>query len=299
MANVLITGGSGLVGGAITEKLKSENYKVAFLTRRINKNLKDVEQFLWDPAKQVLDTDAIKWADHIINLAGESVAQRWTSEARTRILNSRVDGTTLLKSHLAGREKPIKSFISASAIGYYGTNTGDAQITESTVPGDDFLAEVVKKWEQAIDGCQPFTERLVKIRIGLVLAAQGGALEKVAQPIKFGLGAPLGSGKQWMSWIHLNDLSNMFVSSLTSDRSGVFNGVAPNPVTNKEFTKLVAKQLHRPLILPNVPGFALKILLGEMSSIVLGGNKVMPVAFQKEEFKFEYNRLEDALSNLF
>lgn len=298
MANVLITGGSGLVGGAITQKLLREGYNVGYLTRSINSHLEKVEQFLWDPLTKSIDEKAIDWADHIINLAGETVAQRWTDETKLRILRSRVDGVDLLKSYLAKRETPIKSFISASAIGYYGSDTGDAEISEESPLGEGFLADVVKDWEHAVKSCQPYANRIAMIRIGIVLAAKGGALEKVTQPIKYGVGAPLGNGKQWMSWVHLDDLSNMFSFLLKSNLSGTYNGVSTSPVTNKEFTKIAARQLQRPLFLPNVPGFLLKLLLGEMSSIVLGGNRVMPVAFQKEGFKFEYSRLEDALADL-
>jgi uncharacterized protein (TIGR01777 family) len=298
MANVLISGGTGLIGRALVKKLQDKGYSVGVLSRSGKKDTSTVRFFLWDPDNNSIDQEAVDWADHIISLAGENVAQRWTSSAKKRILDSRIDGTLLFRDALAKRKNLLKSFISSSAIGYYGSDTGDAELDEQSPLGTGFLAEVVDKWEGAIDECAPYAERTVKVRTGIVLANEGGALKKMITPIKFGIGSPLGSGKQWMSWVHISDLVNMYVFALESSIKGVFNGVAPNPEQNQGFSEQLAKVLGKPFFFPNVPGFVLKLLLGDMSSMVLGGNRVLPIAFQQEGFKFEYNKLDEALAAL-
>lgn len=296
MANILISGGTGLIGEHLGEYLKSRGHAVAALTRNTTKG-RGSKLFHWNIDKNQIDPEAISWAEHLIHLAGENVGQRWTPKNKKKILNSRIRSTRLLADTIRP-EDGIESFISASAIGYYGVDTGDLECDETTPKGLGFLAEVVEKWEAESERVKPSVNRVVKIRTGIVLTPAEGALERILKPIRFGLGAPLGSGRQWMSWIHILDLVRMFTMAIETPVSGVFNGVAPKPVTNQEFTEIAANNLRKPLFLPNVPSIVLKFMLGEMSSLVLGGNKVKPMAFQKEGFTFEFPTLDTALADL-
>jgi len=298
MANILITGGSGLIGNHLSKLLVSEGFEVAHLTRSISAKPSTYKQFKWDPEQGIIDQEAIPWAHHIVHLAGETVGQRWTVKIKHKILYSRVSSTNLLIEELKRGNNQLESFISASAIGYYGDDTGDELQIEANQKGEGFLSDVVAEWESAVDQAANYSDRIVKIRIGIVLAKEGGALEKMATPVRFGLAAALGTGKQWMSWIHVDDLCKMFLKSIQQPVLGIFNGVGPNPVTNITFTKALAKTLNRPLILPKVPTFALKLLLGEMSVLVLGSIKAVPDAFVKEGFNFEFETLQKALKDL-
>jgi uncharacterized protein (TIGR01777 family) len=298
MSNVLITGGSGLVGKKISELLMSKGYSVGHLTRSVSQKSDNLKRFFWDVENGIIEENAVPWADHIIHLAGETVGQRWTKSAKQKILQSRVDSTLLLAEHLKKNAHHLKSFICASAIGYYGEDTGDKLLIEESPLGNGYLADVAANWESAADAATSFTDRMVKIRIGIVLSKEGGALDKMVLPIKWGVGSALGSGNQWMSWIHINDLSNMFLYALEKPIQGVFNGVGLNPVINNDFTRILAHHLRRPLILPNVPASVLKLMLGDMSILALGSNKVEPVAFLKEGFTFEFTKLDEALESL-
>ena len=298
MTNVLITGGSGLIGQRLSALLLSKGYAVGHLTRTSTKGGDSIKSFVWNVDRNEIDEAAIPWAHHIIHLAGETVGQRWTKTTKENILQSRVASTKLLIAQLKNNNHHLKSFVCASAIGYYGEDTGDNLLIEASAKGIGFLANVVAELETTADEVAAHTERLVKIRAGIVLAENGGALNKMIKPIKWGLGDALGSGKQWMSWIHIDDLCQMYLRALEQPLAGVFNGVAPNPVTNKEFTKILASQLKIPLFLPNVPSLVLKLLLGEMAILALGSNKVAPVAFQKEDFTFEHKTVENALAAL-
>ena len=298
MSNVLITGGSGLVGKHLSTLLLSKGYSVGFLTRSNAQNSDSIKRFVWDVEKGEIDEKAILWADHLINLAGETVGQRWTKKIKQKILQSRVDSTSLLVEELKKSNHNLKSFISASAIGYYGDDTGDKLLIEESSQGSGYLSDVAASWESAADKGTNHAARIVKIRIGIVLSSEGGALSKMILPIKWGVGSAIGSGNQWMSWIHIDDLCNMFLYALENPIQGIFNGVGINPVTNNEFTKMLAQQLNRPIILPKVPALILKLLLGEMSVLALGSNKVEPVAFLKEGFTFGFTKLEEALKSL-
>jgi len=298
MPNVLITGGSGLIGNHLTRMLLNKDYKVGHLTRSDAKKPDNIKLFTWDVDNGEIDEHAIPWADHIIHLAGETVGQRWTKSAKQKILKSRVDSTLLVVEQLKQSNHQLKSLICASAVGYYGDDTRDKLLTEESSQGKGFLADVVANWEAAADSGVNYTERLVKIRLGIVLSKEGGALSKMAMPIKWGVGSALGSGKQWLSWIHINDLCKMFLQAIEEPLHGVFNGVGPEPINNSGFTKMLASQLNRPLILPKVPALALKLILGEMSVLALGSNKVEPVAFLKEGFTFEFAKLSEALKSL-
>lgn len=294
MRQILITGGSGLVGKRITELLEKKGYEVAWLSR----SPQTQKTFLWEVEQGKIDPEAIEWADAIIHLAGAGVAEkRWTSERKKLILESRTKSTELLFKAIQGAVHKPNAFISASAVGYYGFNTGPILVEETTSPGDDFLAQVVIAWENEVKKIESLSIRTVMLRIGIVLDAEGGALGEMLKPP---VAAPLGSGDQWMSWIHLEDLARMFVFALEKTTlQGIYNAVAPNPATNQQLTKEAASAKGKPYVGIGVPGFALKLVLGEMAAMVLGGNRVSSQKIQKTGFEFEFSELKPALKDIF
>lgn len=297
---VLISGGSGLVGEAITKILLSKKYTVRHLSRSASTRPDGVQVFAWNPDKGHIDEAAFNDLDYIINLAGASIAKRWTPEYKSEVLRSRVDGTRLLFNTTEKLGTPLKAFISASAVGYY-PNSFEKTFTEEDAPGSDFLSLVCQKWEQEAVNFEQLGIKTFRLRIGIVLSTEGGALPQMALPIKFGVGAPLASGKQWMPWIHIDDLAGQFVHCIESPtmESGVYNAVGPKSVSNKELTSLIAKTLKRPLIIPTVPAFALKLMLGEMSETVLASNRCSSQKMEAAGFKYKFILLEAALQDLY
>lgn len=297
-SKILITGGTGLVGTRLSEKLTKMGHKITHLSRRANPDAK-YPALKWDIENGEIDPEALQ-VDHIIHLAGAGVGdQKWTPRRKEIIYNSRIDSTKLLFEKVKASGNPLKSFLSASAVGYYGMDTGDQLMTEGSPGADDFLARVTADWEKAAKGFESINIPLTYLRIGVVLSSQGGALVKMAQPVKFGAGAALGSGKQYISWIHIDDICEMIIWLLANKKEGIYNGVAPNPVTNAEITKAIAQTLKKPLFLPAVPAFVLKMMLGELSSIALGGNKVSAQKLQDEGFEFQFNDIRSALSDIY
>lgn len=297
---VLITGGTGSIGRRLTQLLQKEGYHVSLLSRS-PKQIPDVTVYQWDIKKGHIDPQAIATADHIIHLAGEGIAdERWTDTRKENILNSRTQSTELLAQALAKNPHHVKSFVGASAIGFYGGDTGDRPLTETNQGGSDFLAQVVRAWERSEEQIASLGIRTVKMRIGVVLMADGGALPKLVQPVRLGAGAPIGSGQQYISWIHLDDLCQLFIQALSDESwKGVYNAVAPNPVTNETLTRAIADVLHRPLLLPNIPNFAIKLLYGEMAIVVTGGNYVLNKRIVEEtNFQYQYADLKKALVDL-
>ncbi len=297
---VIITGGTGLVGKHLTAFLQAEGYEIGILTRGKTRYENGLQYYHWDIKNKLIDEQALVNTTYIINLVGAGVAEeKWTDKRKKEILDSRTHSTNLLYNKVKEGNISLKGFICASAIGIYGNFSGDTLKTEDSVKGTDFLAKVVIDWEKAAKQFETLDVRTVLMRIGIVLESNGGALAKIAQPIKLGAGAPLGTGKQYMSWVHMDDLVRMFSWAISNKKAkGPYNAVNPNPVTNKEFTKLTAKALRKPLFLPNVPAFMLKLMLGEMSSIVLGGINVSPKKMMDEGFKHQYLELSNALENL-
>lgn len=297
---VLITGGTGSIGRRLTQLLQKKGYAVSLLSRS-PKQIPEVTVYQWDIKKGHIDPQAIATADHIIHLAGEGIAdERWTDTRKEAILNSRTQSTELLAQALAKNPHQVKSFVGASAIGFYGGDTGDRPLTETSQGGSDFLAQVVRAWERSEEQIASLGIRTVKMRIGVVLMADGGALPKLVQPIRLGAGAPIGSGQQYISWIHLDDLCRLFIEALSDESwKGVYNAVAPNPVTNETLTRSIADVLHRPLLLPNIPNFAIKLLYGEMAIVVTGGNYVLNKRIVDETtFQYQYADLRKTLVNL-
>ncbi|MCS5490757.1 TIGR01777 family oxidoreductase [Algoriphagus limi] len=294
MKNILITGGSGLIGRRITQLLEKKGLEVAWLSRSSQVR----KSFQWDISKQKLDPEAMEWADAVIHLAGAGVAdKRWTPERKKEILDSRVKSTQLLYSAIEKAENKPTTFISASAVGYYGFNTGAALVDENSPAGHDFLAEVVVAWEQEVKKIENLNLRTVLLRIGIVLDAEGGALGEMLKPP---VAAPLGNGDQWMSWIHIEDLARMFVFALDKTTlQGVYNAVGPQPATNQLLTQEAARAKGKPYLGIGVPGFLLRLVSGEMAAMVLGGNRVSCQKIQKAGFEFEFDQLQDALKDLF
>jgi len=271
---VAITGASGFVGRALSERLRASSHSVIAVSLRTQ-----------PPAEVFAGCQAV------VNLAGEPVAQRWTAAARERISNSRIQSTRSLLAAL--RQHPPAVLVSASAVGFYGSR-GDEILTEDSPPSSDFLGQLALHWEQEARAAEQFGVRVVTPRIGVVLG-RGGALAKMLLPFRMGVGGRLGSGQQWMSWIALDDLVSLIEFAIDEAAfSGPVNAVAPNPVTNADFTRELAAALHRPAILP-VPAFALKILFGEMSQVLLGGQRVIPQAALHAGFQFQFSDLGQAL----
>lgn len=297
---ILITGATGLVGSEITRLCHERGIKVNFLTTSKGKIQKGetYRGFYWNPSTGEIDTKCLEGVGAIINLAGANVFQPWTDSNKKKILNSRIDSLNLLYKTLKENSHEVGQVVSASAIGIYPSSR--TKMYEENCPevADNFLGEVSAKWEAAADTFKELNLKLAKVRIGIVLSADGGALPQIMKPVKFNLGAPLGSGKQWQSWIHVRDLARLFLYTISNGLTGTYNGVAPNPATNSELTKEVANALGKKVWLPKVPGLALKTVMGEMSSVVLGSQLVSSKKIQEEGFSFNYVNLRPAINDL-
>lgn len=294
--HALITGGTGFIGRNLVKRLA----KPVVLGRdpeRIRRELGDVEANRWD-ARSPLDPDLFTGIDTVFHLAGEPIASgRWDTEKKERIRKSRVEGTRLLVDALGRTAAPPATLICASAIGFYGSR-GDEILSESSPAGHDFLAGVCGEWEEEAKRAERFGVRVVSLRIGVVLGPDGGALEKMLPPFRLGLGGRLGSGRQYMSWIHRDDLVGLLLHAADNETlHGPVNAVAPQPVTNREFTATLARVLHRPALLP-VPAFILKMALGEFADVLLGSQRVIPEKAQKAGFHFAHQRLDETLAGL-
>lgn len=291
---ILITGSSGLVGTALCDYLNCRGHDVVRLLRHRLEN-----QPFWDISKGIVDLAECESVDAVVHLAGESIAEgRWNAQKKQRILQSRTRSTQLLVEHFAGMSRKPKVFISGSAIGFYG-NRADETLDEQSHHGHDFVSEIATKWEAA---SAPATEqgiRVVNIRTGLVLSDKGGALGKMLLPFKLGLGGMIGDGRQWVSWIAINDMIRAIDFLLHHDTvSGPVNLVAPNPVTNGQYTKALGKTLGRPTLM-TMPGFAARMAFGEMADeLLLSSTKVLPSALIKMGFEFQYQTIDNALADI-
>ncbi|REJ79021.1 MAG: TIGR01777 family protein [Acidobacteria bacterium] len=291
---ILVTGATGLIGSSLVPELEANGHEVYRVSRSSPESPNDVQ---WDPYDGFSDEEASKLegTDAVVHLAGESIAEYWTDEKKESLRKSRVEGTRTLVSALAERERPPRIFVSASAVGYYGSR-GDEELTEDSEPGNGFLPEICIEWEAEAKKAEDFGARVVNPRIGVVLAKDGGALAKMLTPFSFGLGGTVGPGDQWMSWIALPDLVRLIQFLINNNRvTGPVNATAPNPVTNEEFTDTLGTVLNRPTIIP-VPGFGVKLLFGEMGErLLLEGAKVLPARLSEAGFKFDFAELEGAL----
>jgi uncharacterized protein (TIGR01777 family) len=298
MATILITGGSGLIGTALTTALIKDGHTVRHLGRG-GKGSGTVQHYTWDIRRRTMDTAALEGVDHIIHLAGAGIAdKRWTPARVKELIDSRAESARLLLRTAQREGSRPASFISAAGINYYGAVTTAHTYTEQDPPGTDTIARISVAWEAAVDEWSPLC-RVVKLRTPIVLSPTGGALAKLAMPVRWGLGAPLGSGRQWMPWVHLSDLVNVYRHALASPGiNGAYNVSAAEQVDNRTFTRTLATVLGRPLFLPAVPAFALRLGLGDLSSILLGGSAASSQRLRDTGFVYRYERLEDALKEL-
>ena len=290
---ILLSGSHGLVGTALIKSLEPEGHEIFRLVRHAPGSRSEIE---WSPDRYSIALARIEGFDAVVHLAGESIAEgRWSDEKKKRIRESRVKGTKLLGDALANLSSPPRTLISASAIGYYG-DRGDEVLTEGSAAGDGFLPEVCVEWEKATALATEKGIRVVNTRFGVILDANGGALAKMLPPFRMGIGGRLGSGKQWMSWIALDDVVSGIKFALTNETlSGPVNFVAPNPVTNSEFTKTLGKALSRPTLFP-IPAFGIRLAFGEMGeALLLSSSRVEPASLRKAGYQFEYPKLDEAL----
>jgi uncharacterized protein len=290
---IAVAGATGFIGSALTAHLGAVGHRVVRLVRqKPDTSRGDV---VWDPGRGVLDPAAFDGVGAVVNLAGDPVAERWTGERKRRIKSSRVESTALIAKTLVALPRPPRVFVNASAIGIYG-DRGDEMLDERSAPGTGFLADVAQAWESAATPVAERGIRTVLTRFGIVLSAAGGALEKMLPPFKIGAGGRLGSGKQWMSWVTLDDVVSVIDFALASDRvSGPVNVVAPNPVINTEFTLELGHAVHRPAV-ASVPGFALRLAYGEMGeAVLLASQRVVPRVLEQAGYAFRHPFLQDAM----
>lgn len=299
MAKILITGGTGVIGTSLRKRLLDKGYEVAILSRT-KKPETSIETYTWDNKAKIIDKKAIDYADYIIHLAGENIGEkRWTKKRRQIIIESRVKSTELILNSVIDQNKKIKAFISASAVGYYGSITSDKIFIENDSSHNDFIGETCREWEQAADKFMTIGVRTVKIRTGIVLTKESGALEKMISPLKYGISALLGNGKQYLPWIHIDDLCDIYIKAIEDiEMNGVYNAVAPEHVSYKDFMTQVAIVIKKPFLNINIPSFILKIIFGKMSSILINGSRVSSNKLEKTGYFFKYPSVKSALKNL-
>ncbi len=295
---VLITGASGLIGTALTDMLLKAGYRVKHLGRR-RKEIPNVTSYVWDIEKATIESEAFEGVEYIVHLAGANVGERrWTTQRKDEILTSRVGSTLLLNRWLEENQHTVKKIIAASAVGFYGMKQRSTPYTEEDLPGKDFMAQVCVAWETSVMKGPKNIQKLI-YRLGVVLSSEGGAFPRFVQPIKLLAASPVGSGKQILSWVHIEDVCRAIIWGIEHpNMEGIFNLTAPKPITNAAMMQALAKAYHKPYIPFGPPPFALKMLLGEQADIVLEGVAVSSEKLLKHGFKFQYSRMEEALENL-
>jgi hypothetical protein len=296
---VLIAGGSGSIGTQLTKLLLEKNFSVSWLSRE-NKTTEGVKTYLWNYEENIIDDNALNNTEIIVNLAGAGIADKnWSKERKKILKESRIKTTNLLLNKIEEKPNDVKTYISASATGYYGYDSGSIEKKEGSRFGDDFLATLTKEWEAAADGFSSKGIRTVKLRTGFVVGNNQNGWEKIAKVVKTGFGAAVGSGDQYMSWVHIHDLCRIYLWAIENEKAeGVYNAVSPNPVINKEFTRQAAQALKRPFFMPNVPGFILRLMYGEIASALLGSSRISSEKIQNEGFQFDYPTLTEALREI-
>lgn len=299
MATIIITGGTGLVGRFLCEKLKDKGYSVVILGRARQK-VSETTTYTWDIEKNEIEKEAIEKADYIIHLAGANITEkRWTAKRKKLILDSRVKSAQLIFKKLKENKNQVKAFISASAVGYYGAITSEKILYETDPPSNDFIGDTCRQWEQSADRFEELGIRVVKIRTGVVLIKHGGALAKLITPFKLGVGSAIGNGRQYLPWIHIEDLCDIYIKAIEDTQmNGAYNAVAPDHKTNRDFTKTLAQVLRKPLRFPNIPAIGMKIIFGKMSLMLLKGSRVSSEKITNAGYKFRFPKLEGALVNL-
>ena len=297
---ILITGATGLIGSELVRLLLQNGVTVHYLTTSKDKieTQPNYHGFYWDPNQGVIDENALMGVDSIIHLAGATISKRWTSKYKQEIIESRILSSNVLFKALKDHPHSVKQIVSASAIGIYPDDLTNLYTEEDTRTDDSFLGKVVVKWEESVNKFRLLNIKVCKLRTGLVLSNKGGALVEMVKPIKMGIGSPFGSGKQIQSWIHIHDLVEMYFYAVKNELDGVYNAAAPNPVTNKKLTQQIATVLKKPLFMPNIPRFLMKLVLGEMHTILFDSQNVSNKKIESKEFNFKYKYLDKALKNL-
>jgi uncharacterized protein (TIGR01777 family) len=297
--NVLITGGTGFIGKHLTHLLIQKGFSVSIFSRSYKQNTADISYFRWDLDAHFIEEEAVLKADYIIHLAGEGIAdERWTAKRKEAIVQSREKSIQLIYEVLKKNTKKLEAFVSASGVGIYGAVNGSEICTEDTEPVNDFLGSTCQKWEAAADTIASLEIRTVKIRTGIVLGNAEGFLKKLAPIFKYRLGSAMGSGKQYMPWIHIDDLCSIYLEALKNrEMSGAYNAAIQDNTTNEIFSKTLAKVFGYSIWLPNVPAFLIQMAMGEMALIILKGRRVSSDKIEKTGFQFQFNELELALKN--
>ena len=299
MAKVLITGGTGLLGKALTDRLLMSGHEVVLLSRTARPSaIKGVSVFAWDIHKKIIDPAALNGVEYVVHLAGSGIADhRWTDAVKQEAVSSRVDSMKLLEQAIRERGIRLKAFTGGAAIGYYGMITSSKVFSETDPPAtDDFLVQCCRAWEASYAGMSALADKCCVIRIGVVLSKEGGALKRMLPVFRWGLGSPLGTGEQYMPWIHINDLVEILFHSLFRENmQGTYNAAAPVVVTNREFSKQLAAILQKPFFAPPVPGFIIRAMYGEMGNVVLKGSAVSVQRLLDSGFKFRFPELQMAL----
>lgn len=299
MGVILISGGTGLVGTALTKHLISKGHEVRILSRNPQSS-SQLKSFYWNVEKSEIDDKALDDVEHIVHLAGSGIAdKRWTDARKKDIIDSRVNSIKLITDAVKRKNIQLESFVGASAIGIYGMTTSEKIFTETDKGKDDFLIESCTQWENSYQTIQTLSNKSAVIRIGVVLSKDGGALKRLLPLFQLGLGSAVGSGKQYMPWIHIDDLVSVFYEALFNPNfKGSYNSVASEHITNKEFSKQLAKSLSKPFFLPNIPSFLLKLVFGEMANVLLKGSRISNQKLLNTGFTFKYPQLSMALNNI-
>jgi uncharacterized protein len=298
---LLVTGATGLIGKNILAIAKKRKISIHFLTTRKIKIIRSqgLKSFYWNPELGEMDARCFEGVDTLIHLAGASISKPWTPKYKKEILESRVNGSRLLRKVLNEKNLKMKTIVCASAIGIYPNSLGEAYDENSSLMEEDFLQKVTSVWEEESKVLSDFTHRLSILRIGLVLAKSGGLLSQLSLPVRFFSGTAFASGKQWQSWIHIEDLSSLFFTAMDEGWEGTYNAVAPNPVSQRDLIKAIGKALARPVFLPNIPAFLIKTILGERSILILGSQKVSADLILSKGFVFKFPLLPLALKNIY
>ena len=297
---VLITGATGLIGSSIVELFLQNGIKINYLTTSKSKieSQPNFQGFYWNPELGVIDENCFLGVSVIIHLAGATISKKWTTKYKQEIVESRVLSANLVYNALKNNPHQVKQLISASAIGIYPDSLRNYYSEDFTKINDSFLSNVVIKWEESVNQFERLNINVCKLRIGLVLSSKGGALPEILKPIKLGLGSPFGSGKQMQSWIHIHDLANMFLFALQNNLQGAYNAVSPSPVTNHELTSTAAEILEKPFFMPNIPKFMMKLILGEMHTLLYESQNVSAQKIKSKGFEFQYKSIQSALKQL-
>ena len=297
---ILITGATGLIGTELVALLLQNGVTIHYLTTSKKKieSQPNYHGFYWNPNQGIIDENALMGVDSIIHLAGATISKRWTSKYKQEIIESRILSSNVLFKALKDHPNSVKQIVSASAVGIYPDNLTKLYTEDEIGVDESFLGKVVMKWEESVNKFKLLNIKVAKIRTGLVLSEKGGALPEMVKPIKMGIGSPFGSGKQMQSWIHIHDLVEMYFFAVKNELDGVYNAVAPNPVTNKKLTQEIASVLNKPLFMPNIPQFLMKLVLGEMHVILFSSQNVSCKKIESQGFSFKYKQLEKALKQL-